>query len=114
MARKLFEIVKTYELEPIVPDVEGAEPFRFRIEVRRAVDGKLYQARVYRIESLRVQPSFSARDGAAAAPADHEMIVADDHVGAATFEGGSAEEVRDKVLARIDAVFGPTGGRTRG
>ncbi|MCC6468277.1 MAG: hypothetical protein IT563_08145 [Alphaproteobacteria bacterium] len=111
MPRKLFEIVKTYELEPIVPDVEGAEPFRFRIEVRRAGDSGLYQAQVYRVETLRVQPSFGSRKGAVVDAADHDMIVADDHIGGATFEGRSVEAVLEEVLARIDAVFGPSDGR---
>ena len=56
MMKKLFEVVKVLDVEPV--EVGDGEAFRFRLEIRRELGSDSYEGRVYRLETYRLRPTF--------------------------------------------------------
>ncbi len=74
---KRWDVVKTCELEPI-PTAEG-DALQFRLEVLR--HGGKFVAKVWRIETHRIQPTFPQRDGKPFSQlADVELLLREDHM----------------------------------
>jgi hypothetical protein len=109
---KTCELVRVLDVAPI--NEKGASgSFEFRIEVLRDLSSKRsFFARVYRRESLRVQATFPMVKGRSRGfLADHEVLVADDMIGAESFRAPSAAGVVRKVRWRIAEVFKRTPSR---
>ncbi len=104
---KISKVVDVFDVAPIDAG-ETSESFKFRIEVLRDLGkGRSYYARVYRRETLRVQPTFPIPKGRSRRfVADHEVLVTDDAIGATGFEASSPALVIRKVRKRIAEVFG--------
>ena len=74
---KKWDVIRTCELEPI-PTAEG-EALRFRLEVLR--HGRTFVAKVWRIETHRIQPTFPQRDGKPFSQlADVELLLREEHM----------------------------------
>lgn len=74
---KRWDVVRTCELEPI-PTAEG-EALQFRLEVLRR--GRRFVAKVWRVETHRVQPTFPQRDGNPFSQlADVELLLREEHM----------------------------------
>src|ERR1041384_252023 len=84
--KEISELVRVFDLEPIDAG-ETAESFKFRIEILKDLSKKRwFYARVYRRETVRVQPTFPlAKSKSQPFTADHEILVTDDSIGAMTF-----------------------------
>lgn len=97
-------VVLVAELDPI-PMTEG-DTLRLRVEVlRRGVGTPSYFARVWRVESYRVQPTFPQRDSAPVSDAvDEQILVRDDFV-AGEVSGDSPDAVLSEVVDRISRRF---------
>lgn len=105
-ARKIYKVVGVFDVSPIDAG-DGLESFKFRIEVLQELHkARSFHARVYRRETLRVQPTFPLRNGQARGfRADHEVLVRDEALGAETFHATSATRVLEKAQVRIAEVF---------
>lgn len=74
---KKWDVVRTCEVEPI-PTVQG-EALQFRLEVLRR--GRRFVAKVWRIETHRVQPTFPQREGRPSGQlADIELLLREEHM----------------------------------
>jgi hypothetical protein len=90
--RKMYELVKTFNVEPI--EVKDGENLNFRIEVFNEVHSSVYFGRVYRMETFRLQPSFPQVDGVLPNWAHDGLIyVADDMFDLDKLRGSSVEDV---------------------
>ena len=105
----ISKLVGVFDLAPIDAG-ETSESLKFRIEVLQDLGKKRsFYARIYRRETLRVKSTFPV--GARQSPAftaDHEILVADDAIGAMTFDAASPALVLRKVRARVAEVFAKT------
>ena len=105
---RFFELVGVFDLDAI-PGGEGDEDYNFRVEITREVgEESRFLGRLYRRESYRIQPTFPLADSQTVAlPADHELFVVDDMIGADPIEGHSKAEVLEIVERKVRAVFFP-------
>lgn len=105
---KFHEVVKTYELEPIATPSGAGESYKFRIEILRESGSRtVFHARVFRHETYRIQPTFPQKNRMPRREAwDHEIIVLDDQFESQDFRGKNAEVVLEKVMKRIQEIFG--------
>lgn len=104
---KTFELVKVVDLERIIPQNPDIPSFVFRIEIlkERKVRGQ-FHARVYRKETLRVQPTFPQEDSRPKYECSDEDIFVEDIVKDwEDFRGKTAEVVLNKVLNKIRETF---------
>ncbi len=107
MIMELYEIIKTYELDPI--DLgDGEEELNFRIEILKyGADEKRFTARVYRRETYQMKPSFASLEKSIGSDcADHEIFVVDDTFNQESFSSDCEEMALAMVLSEIKKVFG--------
>jgi hypothetical protein len=103
--RKLSELVRAIDVEPF--DAGNGDAFRFRLEISREVNTTLYQGRVFRLETYRLQPTFPLTGAAAMEGEDDALIYVGDHMfDPDLLKGTSADEVLGKFQARLDTLFG--------
>lgn len=102
LEKSLWEVVRVVELDPIQP-VDDGEPFEFRIEIQRSQAGPRFRARVYRLETYRIPPAYSA--GAENEAWDARFWVLDEHPRWVDLRAESAEKMLWKVKAAIANVF---------
>jgi hypothetical protein len=97
-ALEVVEIVKTCDVGPIPVPSETGDDFRFRIEIVRLEGRKRrFQARVWRIENYRVQPTFPQIDGQPSDEPCDELLLARDHF----FDDGSVATTPAAALKNI-------------
>jgi hypothetical protein len=103
---EVFEIVGIFDFSPLEFN-ESGESFKFRVEVLRQVGkSRIFFARVYRHETLRVQPTFPLDQiHREESMADHEIIVSDDMVGRDNYRASSKAAVIRNVKKRIEEMF---------
>lgn len=98
----LHELVKTVEAE-VLPAAEGPA-FTFRLEVFAHADGQRFFPRLWRLEHLRVQPSFPQKDGRPSLDdADEEILVRDSTI--------SQDWTKPTVAEVVNTIFGEIGDR---
>lgn len=103
---KIFEVVKTLELEPILSNEGRGEPFKYRIEILKEMGADNCFARVYRRETYRLNPTFGqGRQIPTAESADQEIEVKDDFINTFKMTGTNVEEVMNSVIRRISEIF---------
>ena len=103
----LYEVVKTFDLEPIAVPTDVGEAYKFRIEILQEYKpDSQYHARVYRRETYRLQPTFPLTNGEPEHESwDHEILVVDDGHHWDLCKGYAIEDVLEKVLQRIHETF---------
>ncbi len=101
---ELKQLVGTYTLGPLRLEPESTT---LRIELYKAIRPKgRYQARVWREEFFRVQPTFPQTAGVPKqAPADKLVTVEENLF--MDIEGSSPAKALDAVLSRVAERFGP-------
>jgi hypothetical protein len=103
--KKLFEIVKVFDVEPFAAG-EG-DWFRFRLEVIRELDSETYTGKVYRQEIYRLQPSFPQLEGE---PPDWrndaQVLVVDEMFDPELLGGSSVQDVVAKFQTALTKIFG--------
>ena len=104
---KQTEVVRTVEVSPIKMGSKGEGELRFRVEILRSREGRRtrFEARVWRLEFYRIQPSFPQRDGQ---PSDHpsdEQIMMIEEGLSGTESGSSASAVLKNIIRKIEEKF---------
>lgn len=96
--KKLFEIVKVFDVERILlPLMNGdCDELNYRLEVMREVGSDKFSGKVYRIEFYRVQPTFPQKDGAPEHVCDERFFVEDAFYSPELLQGNSELEVVEK------------------
>jgi hypothetical protein len=108
-AIEVVEIVRTYDVGPIQMPPGIGDDFRFRIEILRASARKRqYQARVWRIETYRVQPTFPQKKGRPTDDPCDELLLVRDHSLDDHTAGSTPERALRAALATIKSRFVPT------
>ncbi len=102
---ELKQLVATYTLGPLKL---GHDSTTLRIELYKAIRPKgPYEARVWREEFFRVQPTFPQQSGVPRqAPADELMTVEENLF--MDIQGTSVKKTLDGLLQRIHERFAPT------
>lgn len=109
------QVVRVVDVDGLfIESKDGREELRFRIEVRQSLAARgekynrpRYSARVLRLDTFRVSPSFPQRNGKPTIrAADNEMFVVDDAFANEDFRGESAQRTLDAVLKRLRSQFG--------
>jgi hypothetical protein len=104
--KKLFEVVKLLDVEPF--QAGDGEAFRFRLEIRRELDTNIYEGRVYRLETYRLQPTFPMSDqGDLPDWVNDAMIYVTDEAfdDNNSLSGSSTREVIEKFQSRFQDIF---------
>lgn len=102
--KKLFEIVKVFDVEPF--QIDDGDAFRFRLEISRELDADIYVAKVYRLETYRLQPTFPQTDGVPPELQNDAMIyVIDDMFESMDLQGVTINEVVAKFQKKINYFF---------
>jgi hypothetical protein len=105
-AQKILEIVATFELDPILTDDGSYSSLKFRIEIVCDHTTNLFFPKVYRWETLRVQPTFPQQEGNLVCDlADHEILVQDTGIDCDGIAEHSVKEALDKIIERIYTIF---------
>ena len=106
---RVHEVVKVFDLDPIVPteEDEGHESFKFRIEVLHDRAAGDYTARVYRHETYRVRPTFPTRPAGEENECwDEELLVRDTAADWEDIRRTTPDEVLTAILEKIADIFG--------
>lgn len=103
---KIYELVQVYELEPIsLPDPSG-ERIIFRIEIFEESSKGLFSARISRVDTFRLQPTFPQVSGKPVnAGADHAVVVSDDAMSAREITAKTGAAALEAALKRIKTFF---------
>lgn len=108
--REIYELVKTFEFDPVELDNDYLERLHFRVEIFRSVYGGGYFPRVHRIETYHIAPSFqeceNSEDKESLEKFDEVLIVRDDHNEWEKLTGASVEDTLNKVIARMNEFIG--------
>ena len=103
--KSIYEVVKTYELDPIVIDKSGEiEHIRFRIEVLKQYSAEIFTARVLRIETYKLRPSFQKNRRREVF--DEVISIYDDGNEWECVKGKTKKDVLIKILDKINKIFG--------
>jgi hypothetical protein len=104
--QKVLEIVATFEVDPILTDDDSYGSLKFRIEIACDHTTNLFSPKVYRWETLRVQPTFPQQEGNLVCDlADHEILVKDTGIDCDGIAEHSVQDALDKILERIHTIF---------
>jgi hypothetical protein len=109
MTIRMWEVVRTVELEPFVFD--SGDSLQFRIEVQRQLaEPPVFRARVWRVEGFQIRPMWP--DGSREST---ELLLLNDdsYTGSADRTSPSADEVLSWVLAELERQFGAGASRGR-
>lgn len=100
---KIYEIVKSFELEPLKPASREEEYWHFRIEILKLCTPRgLYFARIWRIETYSIRPTFPfLKNGELRDHASPRIIVEDTTREWDKIKGKSLEDVLEKILKEI-------------
>lgn len=102
--KKVFELVKTLDFEPI--DAGDGEDFRFRLEIFRQMDGAFFFGKVFRMETCRLQPTFPQTAGILPEwKNDALFFVLDEAFDPEQLQATSWEEVVAKCHSMIEKSF---------
>jgi hypothetical protein len=113
MAIRADALVAIFDLAPIELG-DGPESLKFRVEVFRLGSKRVFYAKLYRKETLRVRATFPVIGGKARGfLADHEILVADDSLGLMDFRSRTRKGVVDKVSRKVAEVLSSGGKRKR-
>lgn len=99
MLNNASEIVKIYDLTPI--HIKN-ETLRFRIEILKKLNENHYYANVYRIDTYRIQPTFTI--DASVSESDESFYVFDHHF--QNIQGDSMESVLSQIESIFKKIFG--------
>ena len=100
---RIFQLVRTLELERIVMTGDDLGDYTFRIEVLRECPRRNhYYARVWRLESLRVRPTFPMKKRESS---DKEILVIDVAVAPNDSPAKTEHQVVERVLTKIHEMF---------
>src|SRR6266496_4557068 len=104
---RVFEIVQTFETEEIAVEDPDLPRFVFRVELLKdSRPGGRFQARLYRKETFRLQPTFPQEAGQPKYdPSDEVILVGDSFRSWEEFQGRTAKEVLARVLSEIRKIF---------
>ena len=100
-------IIEVFELDPI--DMGDEEPLKFRVEVferQGAIGSARFFARILRYETFKLCPTFPINRSTGDEAWDKELLVMDDHLGASSFDGESAQVVLSSVVAAVNGLKG--------
>lgn len=110
-----IQVVRVVDVDGLfIATKDGREELRFRIEVRRSLAARgekssrpRFSARVLRLDTFRVTPSFPQKNGKPTIrAADSEMFVVDDALANEDFPGESAKRTLEAVLKKLRSQFG--------
>ncbi len=102
--KKLIEIIKVFDVEPF--QIDEGDAFRFRLEICRELDADIYVAKVYRLETYRLQPTFPQTSGIPPELQNDAMIyVVDDMFEPMDLQGTSVNEVIAKFQKKFEYFF---------
>jgi hypothetical protein len=103
--KKLYELHKTFDLEPF--QAGDGDEFRFRLEVLQEVGTNSFHGKVYRRETYRLQPTFPLSDGDLQGLMHDALILVDDDMFVSeAMQGSSSQDVVQKFQAIIQKTFG--------
>lgn len=104
---KLRELIHLYELDPIQLADSSCESMKFRIEIFKEFNRNgFFSARISRLETFRLQPTFPQALGSPAdRHGDHELVVKDDAMSAQNISAKTSAAALEKAIKRIEAVF---------
>jgi len=103
----LSEIVKIFDIEPFEPR-DGGDTYRLRLEVTRDINTDIYSAKVYRLETYRLQPTFPQTEGCIPGwQHDALVYVSDDTFNATELSGESMLETIEKFQKSFNYFFAP-------
>ena len=104
---KIYDIVRSYDLDPISSPNNSGENFKFRVEILKERGRKnLYHVRIFRHETFRILPTFPQKGGKPRyEAADHECLIKDDMIDYAAIREKSAKAALSEALRRIKAIF---------
>lgn len=103
--RKIYEVVRTFDVEPF--QAWEGEAFRFRLEVVRQLGEAAFLGKVYRLETYRLQPTFPQCEGILPDWMHDAMIwVADEVFDPAALLGASEDEVVAGFQRELIRLFG--------
>lgn len=103
--KKIFEVVKVFDIEPFVAG--DGDLFRFRLEITQEVGAKIYIGKVYRQEFYRLQPLFPQSGGEPPDwKNDAQIFVIDEMFDAKLLQGNSVEDIVIKFQAALTNIFG--------
>jgi hypothetical protein len=99
------EVVKVIDIE-VFQFGEG-DAFRFRLEVSRELNSSFYIAKVYRLETYRLQPTFPQSNGDLPDLKNDALIyIADEMFDPEKLRGTSVEEVTHNFEKEFNGFFG--------
>ena len=102
--KHLFEVVRTFDVEPFYAG--DGDAFRFRLEILKGVDGAAYSGKVYRLETFRIQPTFPQSEGTVPGwMSDALIFLVDETLDSAALTGNSVQEVLTKFQAELARIF---------
>jgi hypothetical protein len=103
--KAIYEVVKIFDVEPFHAD--SGDAFRFRLEVLHELNTNLFEGKVYRLETYRLQPTFPQSEGELPNWRNDGLIhVVDDMLNAAPLSGNSIEEVLENFKKAFSSIFG--------
>jgi hypothetical protein len=102
--KKIFELIKTFDIEPF--EMDDGELFRFRIEISKGVGDGIFFGVVYRLETYRIHPTFPQINGEPSDfLSDALLFVKDDVFDAVDLSGQSLAEVIEKFQKELHNFF---------
>lgn len=94
------EIVRTFDLAPIVTDSEAVE---LRVEILHETGAERpYSARIWRLAAIRLRPPRAEEEEEVE---EFRILIEDETIGGEAFEGNTVEEVLDQIHHRIRAAW---------
>src|SRR5689334_14230327 len=106
-ALDVTEIVRTLDVGPISIPPDTGDHYRFRIEIARLSRGRSrYEARIWRVEFYRIQPTFPQKRGQPSQGACDELLLVRDHSFGDDMTGTTAAIALRSALSRIAGRFG--------
>jgi hypothetical protein len=103
--KKIFELVKTLDVEPF--QAGDGDAFRFRLEIFREMGTASFVGKVYRLETYRLQPTFPQTNGDPPNWKQDALIFsADEMFATAALAGDSETGVIEQFRTALEQMFG--------
>ena len=102
--KALYEVVKTIDVEPF--EAGGGDLYRFRLEVINELNTNIYNGKVYRLETYRLQPTFPQSDGELPNWKNDALVyILDEMINTDILRGHSVEEVVGNFKKILESTF---------
>ncbi len=103
-----WEIVRIVDRGPYVGADERTEPFRFRLEISKAIESTTHRVTVYRRETYRLTPTYPINEEGEPEQlmSDAEVWVRDDSRDWSIYTDDDADALLATLIDVLDHIFG--------